>query len=260
MDEFEAALFLESTLPDIEPFGYITIPRKKYEDETVVKIDQMVEITSLEQFTRYNQLVLGSEEFRIAVRGRTDLEISGFPETTIDFNKVATMKGGWSFWLGEAVCGVLTQKQYTGLNGLEGLNITEVEVKIPAEEDGANMLGKVSIPNPSVITIHMGDVTLDLSVDGEPIGTSLLPDLVLKPGTHEYDMRSTVQTLVVAGLIQSDYPDGILPLEIVGNSSVVDGENIPYFEAAIQSNVIRLDLNAGPALVEAGLGGVLGAE
>ena len=93
LDEFEAALFLESTLPDIEPFGYITIPRKKYEDETVVKINQTVEITSLEQFTRYNQIVLGTEEFRIAIRGRTDLELGALPETTIDFNKVATMKG-----------------------------------------------------------------------------------------------------------------------------------------------------------------------
>ena len=145
-----------------------------------------------------------------------------------------------------------------GLNGLEGLNITETEVTLEAEEDGANMLGKVSIPNPSVITIHMGDVTLNLSVDGEPIGTSLLPDLVLRPGTHEYEMRSTVRTLTVADIIQRKYNDGVLPLEIVGNSSVVNGENIPYFEAAIQSNVIRLELNAGPALVEAGLESILG--
>ena len=145
-----------------------------------------------------------------------------------------------------------------GLNGLEGLNITETEVTLEAEEDGANMLGKVSIPNPSVITIHMGDVTLNLSVDGEPIGTSLFPDLVLRPGTHEYEMRSTVRTLTVADIIQRKYNDGVLPLEIVGNSSVVNGENIPYFEAAIQSNVIRLELNAGPALVEAGLESILG--
>ena len=95
LDEFEAALFLESTIPDIEPFGYITVPRKKYEDETTVQIDQTVNITSLEQFTRYNQLVLGTEEFRVAIRGRTDLELGILPETTIDFNKVATMKG-WS--------------------------------------------------------------------------------------------------------------------------------------------------------------------
>ena len=120
------------------------------------------------------------------------------------------------------------------------------------------MLGKVTIPNPSVITIHMGDLTLNLLVDGEPIGTSLLPDFVLRPGTREYDMRSTVQTLTVADIIQRNYQDGILPLEIVGNSSVVDGENIPYFEAAIQSNVIRIDLNVGPALAEAGLDSILG--
>lgn len=106
LDEFEAALFLESTLPDIEPFGYITIPRKKYEDKTVVEIDQNVEITSLEQFTQYNQIVLGTEEFRIAVRGRTDLELGALPETTIDFNKVATMKGVFFFF--ESFCCYIT--------------------------------------------------------------------------------------------------------------------------------------------------------
>lgn len=120
------------------------------------------------------------------------------------------------------------------------------------------MVGVVSIPNPSVITIHMGDVTLDLSVDGTPIGTSLLPDLVLRPGTNDYEMRSTVEILTVATIIARDYPDGVLPLEVVGNRSVVDGEIIPYFTEAIQSNVIRIDLNAAPALREAGFDSILG--
>lgn len=231
LDGFRAALFLERTMSDIEPFAFVPIPPAKVSEETRIEIDADVPIASQEQFAAYTQLVLASEEFRVASRGRVGLKVSGLPKTTVNFNKVATMKG---------------------LNRLQGLNITDLEVK-RGEPDGANLIGVVSIPNPSVITLHMGNVTLNLSVDGEPIGTSLLRDFVLKPGTHEYEMRSTTNTGTVLKLLTTKYKTGVLPLEIVGNSSIVNGEHLTYYEAAIRKNVIKLDLNVAPALQEFGL-------
>ncbi len=115
------------------------------------------------------------------------------------------------------------------------------------------MLGTVSIPNPSVMTLHMGNLTLNLSVEGQPIGTSLLPDLVLRPGLNEVPMRSTTNQSVVLNLLTTKYRDGNLPLEIVGNSSVYNGEHLTYYEAAISAKTIELNLNVGAALAEIGI-------
>jgi hypothetical protein len=93
LDEMKAALFLEDTLPDIKPFGYITIPRVKATATAMITVDQVLEIADVDQFAAYNLRVMQSNEYRVAVRGRTGLKEGSFPKTTINFNKVITSKG-----------------------------------------------------------------------------------------------------------------------------------------------------------------------
>jgi hypothetical protein len=90
---FEAALFLEDTLPDIKPFGYVTIPAAKAESEFTTIVDQEMEIVDQEQFARYNSRVLTSETYRVAIRGRIPLKQGGLPKTTVNFNHVIESKG-----------------------------------------------------------------------------------------------------------------------------------------------------------------------
>ena len=90
---FKAALFLEDTLPDIKPFGYIEIPGSKAKSEFTTIIDQDMEIVDQEQFARYNGLVLGSETYRVGLRGRIPLMEGSLPKTTVDFNHVIESKG-----------------------------------------------------------------------------------------------------------------------------------------------------------------------
>ena len=145
------------------------------------------------------------------------------------------------------------------------------------EPDGSNANGTVYIPNPSVQTIQMvsytspplavnlplpntsqGTVTMDLSVAGTPIGTSTIENLILHPGNNTYPMKSTTnQTLVLNMLQMPQYKSGILPLDILGNSSVFNGQHLPYFESALKSNPLRVDLNVGAAIarLEAELSG-----
>lgn len=114
------------------------------------------------------------------------------------------------------------------------------------------MIGTVLIPNPSVLTITMGNVTFNNYVDNEFIGTSLLSDLVLKPGDNTVPMRSTVNQTIVIAKVAGTYKDGILPVDIVGNSSVYNGQHLEYFEKALQSNKQHIKLNVAAALAGAG--------
>jgi hypothetical protein len=136
------------------------------------------------------------------------------------------------------------------------LNITSIKILSGASEllaDGSNMIGTVYIPNPSVMTLDLGNVTMNLAIDGTSIGYSLLPNLVLKPGNNTVPMQAHIQPLVVYGLVQAKYKDAIVPLDIVGNSSIRNGVTLKYYEEAIKSNTVQVKLNVGPALSSLGI-------
>jgi hypothetical protein len=117
------------------------------------------------------------------------------------------------------------------------------------------MIGNAIIPNPSVMTLDLGNVTMNLSIDGKPIGTALLPNLMLKPGENNSTLSCFLdqEGLPVIQLVKGKYTDGVVPLDVVGNSSIRNGEHLEYFEEAIKSNTIRVNLDIGPALTEIGL-------
>ncbi|KAJ4382852.1 hypothetical protein N0V86_002077 [Didymella sp. IMI 355093] len=231
IEAFRAGLSLEGQ----EPFIYINIPEAKSEGETYITVDQDVTFDSADGFTAYTKAVLASEELTIDLSGKTTIHISGLPATKVDYNKKITMKG---------------------LNHLSGLTISDIKILSGAKEilsDGSNMLGTVHIPNPSVMTLDLGNVTMNLGVASQPIGYALLPNLVLKPGDNNVPMQARVDQATLITLILSTYKNGILPLEIVGNSSVKGDTHLSYYEQAIKANTIKLDLDAGPALKAIGI-------
>ncbi|CAE7001672.1 hypothetical protein PTNB85_09124 [Pyrenophora teres f. teres] len=231
IDAFRAGLSLEGQ----EPFLYLNVPKAKSEKETRITIDQDIKLASLAAFSNYTKTVLGSESFQVRLDGKTNIHLSGLPTMDVDYNKVITMKG---------------------LNRLAGLNITDVRILSGANEilpDGSNLVGNVSIPNPSVMTLDLGNVTMNLGVDGKAIGYTLIQNLLLKPGDNKFPIQSHVDQLTILGLITSKYKDAVLPLEIVGNSSVKDGQHLTYYEDAIKSNTVKLNLDVGPALAGIGI-------
>ena len=115
------------------------------------------------------------------------------------------------------------------------------------------MNGSVFIPNPTVITFALGNVTYNNYVNDTFIGNATLRDLVLQTGNHTYPMVGYSNQSLVLDMIQSTYTDGIIPLRTIGNSSIYNGEHLTYYEKPLQSNVQIVDLNVGAALAEIGL-------
>ncbi|UPX11510.1 uncharacterized protein EKO05_0002115 [Ascochyta rabiei] len=231
IETFRAGLSLEGQ----EPFIYINIPEAKSESETFITVEQDVTFNSADAFAAYTKAVLSSEELTIDLNGDTTIHTPNLPATDVHYNKKITMKG---------------------LNHLSGLNISDIKILSGKSEilsDGSNMLGTVHIPNPSVMTLDLGNVTMNLGVSGKGIGYALLPDLVLKPGANNVPMQARVDQPTLISMILSTYKNGVLPLEIVGNSSVKGDAHLSYYEEAIKANTIKLDLDAGPALRAIGI-------
>jgi len=231
LDAFEAGMSLDGKTP----FAKLMIPQTKANAETTITVDQDIEIFSTELFTEYTKTVISSETFDVYMVGKTKVHQSGLQAISVDYNKKISLKG---------------------LNKLQGLNITSLKLIVDKNDylsDGSNMVGTIFIPNPSTYTLDLGNVTMNLAVDGKALGYALMPNLLLKPGDNNIDMQSTVDPGVVISLITSKYKNAILPLDITGNSSIKNGEHLEYYETAIKSNKIRVDLNAGPVLAAIGL-------
>ena len=145
------------------------------------------------------------------------------------------------------------------------------------------MLGTVNIPNPTVMTLTMvsfclshripyhfhifislihlpsqGNVTFNNYIGNTTdsalyVGTTTLANLTLSPGNNTIPMRSTVNQSLVLTQIIENYQNGLLPISIVGNSSVVDGQHLVYFEKALSSVTQHVTLDVGKALMEIGV-------
>ncbi|KAJ9227440.1 hypothetical protein DTO271D3_1447 [Paecilomyces variotii] len=218
------------------PFAFIPVPKVKSKNGAEIVIDDRVQLVNISAFSDFCKATMLNEEVSLNVYGKPELKEGGLPKTKVTYNKTVTMKA---------------------LNKLKGFNITELHVLTKNNPDGTNMNGTVLIPNPSVLTLEMGNLTMDLSVDGTPIGQSFIYNFTLRPGNNITPMTSKVNETVLISMLTEKYKDGILPLDIVGSESAVNGENLTYFSEALAANTIHVNVNAGAALAEIGLSGGL---
>jgi len=99
----------------------------------------------------------------------------------------------------------------------------------------------------------MGQVVQNVYVDGQFIGNNTFPSLTLNPGNNTIGFTGISNQTLVLDLIKKKYTNGILPVTIIGNSSVYNGQHLPYFEAALSSLALEAELNVGAALKAIGI-------
>ncbi|KAL1977121.1 hypothetical protein VTN31DRAFT_3403 [Thermomyces dupontii] len=229
----------EDDSPNPEPITWAIVPEFQANDGELIIVDTDLQLDNIDAATKFTGTALSQDEFQLRLYGKPDLKQGGLPKINVEFNKTATIKG---------------------LNGLQGLEIRDVNIMIVPDDEGNNMNGSVVIPNPGHLTIEMGNVTLDVSVDGHHIGQSFLRDLVIRPGENIVPLTSAMNQTYVIGLLSGDdapYRDGVLPLEIRGNRSEYNGEVIPYYTRALAATTLHTSLNLTEPLEKSGLADLL---
>jgi hypothetical protein len=136
--------------------------------------------------------------------------------------------------------------------------MTQFNILNTPQIDDRNANGTIYIPNPSVMTLYLGNVTMNMSVNGTMIGVSTIEDLVLKPGDNNVNMHAVTNNTAVGLLLFTDYKCGIFPIDIVGNNSTYNGKDLPYYDQALHENKLRINLDVIDALQRAGLADALG--
>ncbi|KAJ5651122.1 uncharacterized protein N7484_004845 [Penicillium longicatenatum] len=228
---FDAAV---SLLGAASAFATVKVPAVKSKDGAEVIVSQSLDLSDADAFSDYCTAVMMNEEVSLNIYGKPKLQQGSLPKVTVTYNKTVSMKG---------------------LNKLKGFDVTEFHI-MTTVVNGRNMNGTVFIPNPSVMTLSMGNVTLNLLVGGQKLGLSYLDDLVLKPGNNTIPMTSTINETAIIEMLTSDsnpFTTGVVPFTITGNSSVYNGQELPYFTDALTANNLTVQLNVTKALAEIGL-------
>lgn len=88
-------------------------------------------------------------------------------------------------------------------------------------------MGNAQIPNPSLMTLMLGNVTFDLSTEKSGVvGNATINDFVLVPGENTLPMKAIIdQPKVLASLNAA----GKVNMTIIGKTAVYNGQHLTYY-------------------------------
>jgi len=233
IDGFNASLYLEDKLPHT-PFLFLQMPQIHSHKVSTVNVSQTVTNFDEQAFADYNSWYLLNDTFRVTIDGWTHVHVSGLPSTKVHFQKTVNL---------------------TGLNSFTGVNITSSKVSLTRDAQGDNFHGFITIPNPSVLTVDIGNISFTNFFNNSAIGTAFIDKMLLVPGSNNFSIRANISQAPVISALESQpfCTTGVLPLSFIGDNITNFGQELPYFEQAFRSNKLSLDLNAGADLKAAGL-------
>lgn len=222
LDGFNASLYLvtDGQYGD-QPMIVIPVPRihALHPSSNITLAGTNATFVSLDQVTAYATAVLAQENVTTALVGKTKVHEGALPVVKVNYNSSST---------------------YKGLNGLKGFNVTGAKVDLTAKAGQPNLSGFAYIPNPSVLTIEMGNVTMELATQKGVVGNSTINNMTLRPGNNTLPLTGILdQNLVTSSLNSS----GWVTMQITGKSSIYNGEHLTYYEKALSSNKLSLDMN-----------------
>ncbi|TVY44209.1 hypothetical protein LSUB1_G002333, partial [Lachnellula subtilissima] len=206
----------------VAPILYLPVPQThtKHPVSNAAIVNATVPIFDQDQIALYATQLLTLKQVTTALVGKPLLHIGKLPAIHVKYNASTT---------------------YNGLNGLQGFNVTNIKIDpgntlliLP------NMNGTAFIPNPSNITVDMGNVTFSLKdPKGVEVGKTLIENMVLRPGDNHIPLIGMLnQTLILPSL-----ENGFVNLTITGTDVVYNGKHITYYEKALAANILHLRLN-----------------
>lgn len=140
------------------------------------------------------------------------------------------------------------------LDSFSGFELSDSSLVLPAQEDGTNLIGNASLPNPSVLTLDIGTLVLDIMSGDLVLGNATLEDVTLYPGANKFpvkaqlDLKTAVSHLseILKDQGSSIAQNGSLSLKTVTRTVTWKGTLVPYYtkvmsELPLMANVPLID-------------------
>ena len=152
---------------------------------------------------------------------------------------------------------MLTNPFCAGLNGLAGFKVENSSFTLVPAFDGSNFLATAILPNPANLTIEVGDIAHELFVDDTKIGTSMLNNVTISPGTNRLPLRGSVDVAAMAPVLLK-YTNGNIPIQARGRNVTYNGVSVPYLSKALAATPLTINMDVAELL--AGASGSAGAN
>lgn len=230
VESFTGVMYLED-VEEHTPFVSIVFPNVKNQPFQALNISQSVAVTDTAALTQFNSWLLNNETLRVTVLGKPKLKISGIAKKyTVTFKKTITMPG---------------------LNGFAGISTSDNSLTITNYSDGTNFHTTASIPNRSLVTFDIGNVTFNTFFNDSSVGTSYLDNVILRPGDNSFPLRALIaQVPIITAVTTEPYcANNTLPMSLSGTSVTNYGEDLPYMADALATHNTTVDVDLRSALL-----------
>ncbi|KFY84639.1 hypothetical protein V500_09127 [Pseudogymnoascus sp. VKM F-4518 (FW-2643)] len=230
VEAFDAIMYLEDKLPHTTIMT-LRMPETKT-GLALVNVSQEISGASNQAFIDFNSWYLWNSSLAVTIEGETHVRVKGLKPAKVTFKKTVTL---------------------VGVNGFTGLNVTQANINVSAVDNNFN--GYADIPNPSILTFEVGNVTFGNYFEQKKIGTLFIDDMFIRPGTNNVSVRATIsQEPVITAVQKKPYcDDGILPFDLLGESVINHGQPLAYFADALALHAQSTKIRVGAALKAAGL-------
>ncbi|KAF1817339.1 hypothetical protein P152DRAFT_387259 [Eremomyces bilateralis CBS 781.70] len=227
---FDLALYVKDPTDKdkFNPYVTLPVPETKIAGSGTLSVkDQTVTIQNKTELVSFLSVAVESEDFELSARGEADISL-GKLKYHVKLDKTVKLKG---------------------LNRLQGFSINEAAAVLPPLADGTNLLGDVTIPNPSLVTFDMGNVTLNMLSGDLWIGTADIQNVSLNPGNNSFKLRGKLDlpTLLknlpaILTTQMGNIGRGVISLNASGNKTVFNGEGIDWYDAVLNKLVISAEV------------------
>ncbi|GAP89599.1 hypothetical protein SAMD00023353_3500060 [Rosellinia necatrix] len=205
--------------PVYSPFMNVTLPKLHVNHKTPVMVtNQTVTVTNETELVKFFDKIFDLPEAELSVKGKPTIHL-GALKMSANIHK--TIKAG-------------------ALNYLHGFGITTLRLIFPPREDGVNIKGTLNLPNAGVLTLGLGNLTLDLFSGDIRLGFVNIYNVVLPPGNNSCPFEGELflnELLPNIGPILDSQAgplaEGNIELRATGNSTMVNGVHIGYVEKVL---------------------------
>ncbi|KAI0466462.1 hypothetical protein F4859DRAFT_302333 [Xylaria cf. heliscus] len=233
IDAFEGTMYLADVDPPLA-IAQINFPQTTSASVQAVNVTQEIQISDLDAFTTFNKALLSNESVNVQVKGDTYIHVSGISRAyPVTFDKTVTLKG---------------------LNNFDGLSISDPTISALALKNNFN--ATVHIPNPSILTLDIGNTTFTNYFNDQVVGQTYINNLVLYPGNNSFPTSSDIKQLpIINALTQEPFCElnGKLPFQLQGKDVVNNGQVLPYFRDALAAANQSVTIDLSEAAKKAGL-------
>ncbi|KAL4891818.1 hypothetical protein BDV59DRAFT_203091 [Aspergillus ambiguus] len=189
--------------------------------------NQTVTIQDEDEFTKFLSKAVYSKNFTMSAYGKTTAHL-GKLKVPLTLDK---------------------DVELAGLDELSGFSIDSASIALPPESDGSNLVGSATLPNHSLVTFALGNVTLDLKIGDLVLGNGTIDNVLLEPGNNTVPLRgildiqkavANIGTLLAAET--NALSSGNLMLSASGHSTIYNGLHIPYFEKVLNNLTVTANV------------------